>query len=512
MATTSIHSAVTSGTDIASALSTALGKTNGALVGTEDISVPHTSTQSEKNKAKSKKKYKHVEALHSMARPSYLSHDSIKSPSFIGFRNLLVLVVIVMNLRLVLENFKKYGILITIKSNVRGSDLKYGLCLYLLVPAHLIAAYIIEVKAMTDARAVMGRRKRHDGGTTTPNDARDQKEFYNTWWWIAAAHATNATLALLISTVVVYCKIQNPGIGTMCELHALVVWLKTCSYAFTNRDLRHAMLHPAYSASLPDLYTFCPYPNNITFSNLCYFWWAPTLVYQPYYPRSPAVRWTFVMKRFGEVFGLSIFIWLATAQYAAPLLQNSTATVAALDVASIIERVMKLSTVSLVIWLAGFFALFQSFLNGLAELMRFGDRNFYEDWWNSPDLATYWNTWNKPVYHFMRRHVYSPLRGRGWSHVMASFWVFTLSGFLHELAIGVPTHNILGVAFFGMLLQLPMIILTGWFSKSKTPSGKVIGNCIFWLSFVIVGQPVAAVTYFYAWQQKYGDVRNLQGL
>lgn len=509
MATTSIHSAVTSGTDIASALSTALGQTNGSIVGTEDISVPHISAQIEKAKAKSKKKYKHVEALHSMARPSYLSHDSIQSPSFIGFRNLLVLVVIVMNLRLVLENFKKYGILITIKSNVRGGDLKYGLFLYLLVPAHLIAAYVIEVKAMTDARAVMGRRKRNDGAAITPNDARDQKEFYNTWWWIAAAHATNATLALLISTVVVYCKIQNPGIGTMCELHALVVWLKTCSYAFTNRDLRHAMLHPAYSASLPDLYTHCPYPNNITFSNLCYFWWAPTLVYQPYYPRSPAVRWTFVMKRFGEVFGLSVFIWLATAQYAAPLLQNSTATVAALDVASIIERVMKFSTVSLVIWLAGFFALFQSFLNGLAELMRFGDRNFYEDWWNSPDLATYWNTWNKPVYHFMRRHVYSPLRGRGWSHVMASFWVFTFSGFLHELAIGVPTHNILGVAFFGMLLQLPMIILTGRVSKSKTPSGQVIGNCIFWLSFVIVGQPVAAVTYFYAWQQKYGDVKKV---
>ena len=92
---------------------------------------------------------------------------------------------------------------------------------------------------------------------------------------------------------------------------------------------------------------------------------------------------------------------------------------------------------------------------------------------------------------------------------MASFWVFTFSGFLHELAIGVPTHNILGVAFFGMILQLPMIIITGWFSNSETPSGKIIGNCLFWLSFVIVGQPVAAMTYFYAWQQKYGDVRKV---
>jgi len=215
-----------------------------------------------------------------------------------------------------------------------------------------------------------------------------------------------------------------------------------------------------------------------------------------------------VLKRFGEVLGLSIFIWLATAQYAAPVLQNSTATVEAMDLASIIERVMKLSTISLVIWLAGFFALFQSFLNGLAEVMRFGDRNFYEDWWNSPDLKTYWNTWNKPVYHFMRRHVYSPLRGRGWSHAMASFWVFTLSGFLHELAIGVPTHNILGIAFLGMIMQLPMIVITSKISSNDTPNGKVIGNCMFWLSFVIVGQPVAAVMYFFAWHRKYGDVKK----
>ena len=507
MATTSIHSAVTSGTDIANAISTAIGQANGSAVKADhSVSVPKPSTPDEKAKAKSKKKYKHVEALHSMAQPSYLSHDSIKSPSFIGFRNLLVLVVLVMNLRLVIENLKKYGILITIKSDIKGTDLTYGLCLYLSIPVHLLIAYVIERRAMTDARAVVGRRTRSDRGTVTPNNERDQREFYNTWWWIAAFHAMNATLALLISSVVVYRYIHNPGIGAMCESHALVVWLKTCSYAFTNRDLRHAMLHPTYSASLPDLYTNCPYPNNITFSNLCYFWWAPTLVYQPYYPRSPAVRWTFVLKRFGEAFGLSIFIWLATAQYAVPVLRNSTATVAAMDLASIMERVMKLSTISLIIWLAGFFALFQSFLNGLAEVLRFGDRNFYEDWWNSEDLKTYWNTWNKPVYHFMRRHVYSPLRGRGWSHGMASVWVFTFSGFLHELAIGVPTHNILGVAFLGMIMQLPMILFTSMITKNGGANRKVIGNCLFWLSFVIVGQPVAAVLYFFAWQQKYGDV------
>ena len=114
---------------------------------------------------------------------------------------------------------------------------------------------------------------------------------------------------------------------------------------------------------------------------------------------------------------------------------------------------MKLSTISLVIWLAGFFAIFQSALNALAEVMRFGDREFYTEWWNSPSVGTYWRTWNKPVYHFMRRHVYTPLVGRGWSPHAASVCVFIFSGVLHELLVGIPTHNILGTFDAGLLLH-----------------------------------------------------------
>jgi diacylglycerol O-acyltransferase-1 len=41
----------------------------------------------------------------------------------------------------------------------------------------------------------------------------------------------------------------------------------------------------------------------------------------------------------------------------------------------------------------------------------------------------------------MPRHVFSPLIGRGWSRQAAGAMVFVFSGILHELAVGVPTHN-----------------------------------------------------------------------
>lgn len=308
-------------------------------------------------------------------------------------------------------------------------------------------AYIIELAAVQQVKGAIGRRKRSNGSTTQSHERIQDGVDDKTWRTIAIAHGVNVSLCLLVTTITVYYHVHHPLIGTICELHALIVWLKNSSYAFTNRDLRHALLYPDSAPPMPEIYCSCPYPNNISLSNLTYFWWAPTLVYQPVYPRSDRIRWGFVAKRVGEAIVLSVFIWLASAQYAAPLLRNSLKTMVRMDFASILERLMKLSTISLIIWLAGFFALFQSILNALAEVMRFADREFYTDWWNSPSVGTYWRTWNKPVNHFMRRHIYSPLIGRGWSNFSASVMVFTFSGLLHELLVGIPTHNLIGMPF-----------------------------------------------------------------
>jgi diacylglycerol O-acyltransferase-1 len=38
-----------------------------------------------------RRKYRHVEAVHSVSQPSCLSHDTTETPSFLGFRNLMVI-------------------------------------------------------------------------------------------------------------------------------------------------------------------------------------------------------------------------------------------------------------------------------------------------------------------------------------------------------------------------------------------------------------------------------------
>lgn len=370
----------------------------------------------------------------------------------------------------------QYGVLICIRCHdFRKQDVQVGLILYTVVPCCLMVAYLIELFAAYEARTSLLRAfnsDKKDGkrdGSSSPT-LEEQARFRTTWYLIMGLHFMNISAALVVTSLVVYYYVNHPLIGTIVEMHAIIVWLKTASYALTNRDFRHAYLHPQTGEceAIPEMYDSCKYPKNITLGNLCYFWWAPTLVYQPVYPRNDKIRWLFVLKRSAEVLGLCVAMWILSAQYAAPTLQNSLTAFENKDVTGMLERLLKLSTISLVIWLAGFFALFQSFLNALAEVMRFGDRSFYDDCesaasqvealyaqfsqftdrhskgWNSDSFGTYWRTWNKPVSSYFRRHVFQPLMGRGWSYDFSAVVVFTISAFLHELAVGIPTHRIIG--------------------------------------------------------------------
>lgn len=55
--------------------------------------VPNGRLQTKPSKSKPRSKYKHIAALHRESRSSVLSHDSKETPSFLGFRNLMVLTI-----------------------------------------------------------------------------------------------------------------------------------------------------------------------------------------------------------------------------------------------------------------------------------------------------------------------------------------------------------------------------------------------------------------------------------
>lgn len=196
-------------------------------------------------------KYKHVYAIHLRPRTSCLSHEAVEVPSFLGFRNLMVIVLsecapsppasscskyvtdtfytVVGNLRLVIENYLKvgypplvtsafvsahlclqYGFIISLQHDIRADDIRLGALLYILIPAQLFLAFLIELVAVSQARLVQSRPKKDEEPPT----------LRVSWVLILCAHWANATSSLLVASYVAYNMIHHPVVGTLCVFHA----------------------------------------------------------------------------------------------------------------------------------------------------------------------------------------------------------------------------------------------------------------------------------------------------
>ncbi|KAK3819867.1 MAG: MBOAT, membrane-bound O-acyltransferase family-domain-containing protein [Benniella sp.] len=486
--------------------------------------------------------YRHTYPVHTKTAPSPLSKEA-PPESYRGFVNLGMLLLFGNNIRLIIENYLKYGFLLSFPgSNVSQRDWILTAITHAVLPFNVIVAYKLEAWAMKQATGFKKRRADEASNGSSPSPAaaagddqkkrgkgaKDQsveaiaKANQSTVGWL---HVLNLSIILGWPSFMAYFLIYHPFLAMSCLMNGLVLFLKMTSFALVNQDLRAAFIFdtpaeklqhatavhdvssavkdsPEPAAAHPTVYQYdVHYPDNITAKNIAYFWFAPTLCYQPSYPRTTVFRKSFFLKRCAEIVTCLGMMYFLIEQYATPTLQNSVRALDDLAFGTILERVLKLSTTSVIIWLLMFYTFFHSFLNALAEVLYFGDRCFYLAWWNSSRLSEYWRLWNKPVYTFFKRHVYLPMVTSGTKPVVASFIIFTISAILHEVLIGIPTHMIYGYAFAGMFFQIPLIALTEPLGHWRG-RGSGLGNMIFWVSFTILGQPACAVLYYYHWTKQ----------
>lgn len=161
-----------------------------------------------------------------------------------------------------------------------------------------------------------------------------------------------------------------------------------------------------------------------------------------------------------------------------------------------------MSVPTILMWLGGFYMFFQVWLNILAEMLRFADRRFYDDWWNCKNLMQYWQLWNLPVHYWFIRHVYNPLLKKGFSKQVANLTVFLISAVAHEYLVSVPLGVKSYYAFLAMLLQSPMIWFEMKFNKVLKLNESQLGNVSFWISYCILGQPICVSIYYYLYVTK----------
>uniref|UniRef100_A0A8D1NJQ0 O-acyltransferase n=1 Tax=Sus scrofa TaxID=9823 RepID=A0A8D1NJQ0_PIG len=141
-----------------------------------------------------------------------------------------------------------------------------------------------------------------------------------------------------------------------------------------------------------------------TVNQYLYFLFAPTLIYRDNYPRTPTVRWGYVIMQFAQVFGCFFYVYYVFERLCTPLFRNirQEPFSARVLVLCIFNSILP---AALILFLS-FFAFLHCWLNAFAEMLRFGDRMFYKDWWNSTSYANYYRTWNVVVHDWLYYYAY----------------------------------------------------------------------------------------------------------
>lgn len=249
---------------------------------------------------------------------------------------------------------------------------------------------------------------------------------------------------------------------------ALTHFMKMHSYTLSNRDFREKKNKA--------------YPGNITMRNYFYYLVAPTLVYEIEYATVDKFRVGYFIKKVVLFFVQFLSLYNVISDCILPVLQK-------VDELNYLEVFSRLVFPVFTCYLMVFFILFEQILNSFAEMTRFGDREFYQDWWNSTSFEEFNRKWNRPVYLFLYKHIYLECMNRyGCSKSTANILTFAFSAACHEMVLACICRSIKPYLLMFMLFQIPLIIVQRFVNRS------ILGVYVFWGS-MIVGLPLLLTLY-----------------
>lgn len=144
--------------------------------------------------------------------------------------------------------------------------------------------------------------------------------------------------------------------------------MKMHSYTLTNRDLREQK--------------HISYPQNINIKNYFHYLVAPTLIYQIEYSKSPNFRIDYFIKKIVLFWVQFLSLYNVISELILPVVDKAQEL-------NYLEVFSRLIFPALICSIMLFFIVFEQILNVFGELVKFGDREFYQDWWNSKSFEEF---------------------------------------------------------------------------------------------------------------------------
>jgi len=186
---------------------------------------------------------------------------------------------------------------------------------------------------------------------------------------------------------------------------------------------------------------------------------APTLIYRDNYPRREGpVNLVRIISLSYEIiiFTLTAFI---TVEWAfmpriinfgiEPLTVHSLSVIIGLSI-----------IVGLFVFIGIAWGFLHCWLNIFAEILSFGDRLFYKEWWTSRGMDEAMRTWNFLIHSWITEYLYKPVVSFTGSRFIGVAVVLVTSAVVHDYIVSIPVQTYVPgfiVIVFGIILPVKIL-------------------------------------------------------
>ncbi|KRX03881.1 hypothetical protein PPERSA_04759 [Pseudocohnilembus persalinus] len=195
-------------------------------------------------------------------------------------------------------------------------------------------------------------------------------------------HLTQALMFMLVMFFIIeqQWSLTNTAYAT---IHTCVHFMKMHSYTQMNKYYREEWKQDQNQGQQTS-----SYPNNISFKNFTLYMWMPVLAYQIEYPRTDKFRIGFFLFKVFQVIICISLDYIIGIEFVIPYIELGD-QIGGLQLMCYIVLPMTLFS------MISFVLIFEATMNAFAEITYFGDRQFYQDWWNSTTYEEFNRKWNR---------------------------------------------------------------------------------------------------------------------
>jgi hypothetical protein len=195
-------------------------------------------------------------------------------------------------------------------------------------------------------------------------------------------------------------------------------------------------------------------PAVPTLGAYLYFLYAPTFFYRDKYPRNKIFRWKLCILWMLETICLFTTFFIAL-DWSSQFLQDFGSK--EIFIGHVILKISLNSVPGICFKLMGFVGILHSYMNSLAEILFFADRNFYSDWWNAKNGTEFLKLSNHLVQDFVYKFIYGDLKNCLHNQILRSILTTMISGLIHDFVMAMSFRFF--IPFFTILMTTNKIFL-----------------------------------------------------